>query len=176
MLKIIYREIILSLFTTSKHRKAILLSDSSLNHLILPVNIITLSVILLFPYPIDKTTTIICTSFTNHFCQLVQIYNIKFVRECTNTKVNIKVYRCLTCLTVLCSNHDNTVSTLRTIDSGSRSILEDLKSLNITRVKEVGISTYLNTVNNIERKWRTVYRSDTTNTNLRVSLRSTVLL
>ena len=48
-----------------------------------------------------------------------------------DVQVAIERYRNLTFLGALCGYHDNTITTLRTIDSGQRGILQDVDRGNV---------------------------------------------
>ena len=77
---------------------------------------------------------------------------------------------------MLGGDHYNTVSTLRTIDSGCRGVLQDLNTLDIRWIYEVGAVTNHNTIYYVERRSITMDSSDTADTDGGLTVRRTVLL
>ena len=74
---------------------------------------------------------------------LLQVHHVKFLRHSLPTHITIVGYLSLTILTTLGGNHDDTIRCAWTIDSGSRSILQNIHSQDIARVDAcqwVGIS------------------------------------
>jgi len=80
-----------------------------------------------------------------------------------------------TCLTMFGSNHDHTIGSGRSINSSSRSILQNLNTLYITWGQKIDVGTYLHTIHYIQRIGGTVNRRDTTYANGCISIWSTVL-
>ena len=73
------------------------------------------------------------------------------------------------------SNHDNAVGTSGTVDGGSGGILQDLDTLDVGRVHEVGIVAYLHTIDYIKRRSVAIDGTDTTDADSSLSVRRTVL-
>ena len=111
VVEITNREVVLALVVTACSRKTILMTESRASHLVLPVDIVALAVILLSPYIIIKTFALVLLSLANHSCELVDAESLDLVRESLDTEVGSHSDFRVTLLTVLCSNHDNTIGT-----------------------------------------------------------------
>ena len=72
---------------------------------------------------------------------------------------------CLACLTFLCGDQHDTIRCTCTINGSGSSILEDLYTLNVTRVEIVDTTGNCKTVHNIKRS-RVMDGADTTDTDL----------
>ena len=66
---------------------------------------------------------------------LTQTHHTQQFRRLCNGKVSRSIYFCLTFLTFLCSNQNDTISTTATIDGGRRSILQYGNIFNIGRIQ-----------------------------------------
>ncbi len=76
---------------------------------------------------------------------------------------------------MLGGDHDNAVGAGRTVDGGGGGILQDLDTLDVGGVDEVGIVAYLHTIDHIERRSIAVDGADTADADGGLAVRRTVL-
>ena len=169
------RTIVLCFVITTRSREIVVLLQTGTCHHIKPVNVLTLAVIVLAPYLVPDSCTIVLTGSTDSLGIFVNADDVKVSGSGLQTPVGSNVNIGLTLCSVLCGNHNNAVCTSCTVNGGSGSILQNLNALNIRWIKEVGICTNLYTVNNIKRIRATVNCGNTTDANLCIGIRSTVL-
>ena len=97
---------------------------------------------------------------------------ITTIRHLRHTKVTIIRYSYPAAFSsLLCRDNDYTIRSLRTVDRSSGSIFQDLQRLDIIRIDRIDIHIRDTVHNN---QWvRTIQRADTTDTDSRLTTRST---
>ena len=126
----------------------------------------------------------------NFFCRItrsIAIINLHFIHDChiflgiqnsfllpriLPTITEIIVYSRFSLAARLGSHQNHTVGCTGTINSSRSSIFQDFNRSNIRRVQIVDTTAHRHTIDNVQGVG-TIYRTDTTNTNLRIRIRLT---
>ena len=92
---------------------------------------------------------------------VVSVHCLQALSDGLRLQITVVVNLSLTCLCTLCRDEDNTICTLRTVDSCRRSILQHSDVLNIVR-RNIADARSLETIHNVQ--WRVITRDGTTTT------------
>ena len=127
--------------------------------------------------PIFLSSSIVHTAFIIQHCKLCRRKNIQFLGYFFETDIAVKSYRSLAFFTTtFCSNNYNAVSTTSSINSRSRRILQNIDSLNFSRVERRHTIFAGKTIDNIKRLIALCNRNTSTDTNRNRSSRRTFTL
>ena len=114
------------------------------------------------PSLFGKRRSIVLLGYTDSLHKVLDGSYIQAVGALADTPVGRNVQTGFPFLSLLRGNHNHTVGTLRTVNCGSRGILQDFNALNIAGIQEIDARPYLDAVYYIQWVGRTVYRSHTT--------------
>ena len=137
---VVTRDEIFHLLGTTINGDVVILDDTSLRcEVVEPVGLFAGSLILGFVGILHIVikhclTRVLCSRVLITLSHLRTIGEVKLLGKVFNTEVAVVAHRRLTVLTVLGGNQNNTIGTVRTVDSGSRGILQDFHGLDIVGV------------------------------------------
>ena len=176
LLEVVQTYIISIVCTTTTEVNIVVLADTCLEYLIKPVGIRVILELVGIIRNLAITTRKRCTRISGCLTQIGAVlicvhHIIHTARDNINTEVTLVVdLQRLILLTTLSRDDNHTVSSTRTVDSTSRSILQHLDCLDIIRREVADRSTHRHTVDDIQRSCATE-RTDTTDADCRICTR-----